>query len=64
MGLRFPYDSSLQNIRNNKVADLISDAMVKMFRFDMKIDLISDTLRSTGHFKSKYEVLIKAYMHA
>ena len=44
--MRFIFDSSLQNIGNNKVADLISDLMVKKVMFVMKTDLISDALRS------------------
>ena len=46
----FTFDSSLQHIGNNKVANLISDDKVKKLRFVMKTDLIGDTLSSTGRF--------------
>ena len=39
------WNFSLQNIGNNKVADLISDGVVKKFKFVMKTDLIGDALR-------------------
>ena len=47
-GNQVQIDFSLQNIGNNKVADLISEAMVKKFKFIMKTDLISDALRTLG----------------
>ena len=37
---------------NNKVANLIHDAMVKKFKFGMRTDLISDAPRSTGRLHS------------
>jgi hypothetical protein len=46
--MRFTFDSSLQNIVNNKVADLISDAMVKNFKFVMKTYLNAKSLNPTA----------------
>jgi hypothetical protein len=52
-GFRFTFNSSLQNIENIKVADVISDAIVKKFKFVMKTDLICDAPKSTERSSTK-----------